>query len=123
MVERSESSTRLKGDVCTGSEQAVRIQHIVNAHIWDELGDYDLRPRMAAAVAAPVPVIHGKVDNIPVESSRAWAAALPNARLLLVNGSGHVPHVEQPETYFRAVKTLLSRRWPTAARKVEPAAR
>jgi len=58
-----------------------------------------------------------------VESSRTWAATLPNARLLLVNGSGHVPHVEQPETYFPAVETFLSGRWPTAARKVEPAAR
>ena len=32
---------------------------------------------------------------------------LPNARLLLIEGAGHIPQVEQPEVFFAAVEAFL----------------
>lgn len=77
----------------------------VQKSIWDSLGDYDLRATLAT-VKCPALVVHGSADPIPVESSRAIAAAL-SARFVLLEGSGHVPYVEQPEQLFPALKDFL----------------
>ena len=46
----------------------------------------------------PVLVIWGKQDNtVPFEESEWMMTALPNARLIAVQGSGHLPQWEQPD--------------------------
>lgn len=120
-VSRSDSARLLKGDVCSGSDQAVRYQQVVNVHINNSLGDWNLLPSLGV-VRAPVLVIHGVADPIPIESSEAWASVMPNARLLLMGGAGHLPQVEQPEIFFDAVETFLEGGWPPGAKKVEASA-
>jgi proline iminopeptidase len=115
-VSKPEKAKELKGDVCAGPEEAVRYQQVVNMLIWQTMGDWNLLPQLPV-VKAPVLVIHGPADPIPVESSEAWAQGFPNARLLLVEGSGHLSHVEQPEVFFDAVETFLKGGWPTDAKK------
>lgn len=122
-VSRPESLGLLKADVCSGPEEAVRYQQVVNTHINNSLGDWDLLPSLGA-VRAPALVIHGTADPIPVESSEAWARALPDARLLLIEGAGHMPQVEQPEIFFTAIETFLKGGRVPGAKKVQsPAAR
>lgn len=118
-VHKTESVARFKGDVCAGPEEAVRYQQVVNMLIWQTMGDWNLLPRLAA-VGAPVLVIHGEVDPIPVESSEAWAQHFPNARLLLVKESGHLSHVERPEVFFPAVETFLKGSFPPEAKALKP---
>jgi proline iminopeptidase len=67
---------------------------------------------------APALVIHGTADPLPVPSARQWAAALPNGRLLLLEGVGHFPYVEVPERFFAAVEEFLLGRWPMGAQPV-----
>jgi proline iminopeptidase len=117
-VSKVEKARQFKGDVCAGPEEAVRYQQVVNMLIWGTMGDWNVLPQLTA-VKAPVLVIHGPSDPIPVESSEAWARGFPNARLLLVEGSGHLSHVEQPEVFFGAVETFLKGGWPTAARNLK----
>jgi len=117
-VSKPESAARLKGDVCSGSEEAVRYQQFVNVQIINSLGDWNWLP-LLGVVKAPVLVIHGTADPIPIESSQAWAAAMPNARLLVIDGAGHIPHVEQPEIFFKAVETFLKGNFPPEAKKVQ----
>jgi pimeloyl-ACP methyl ester carboxylesterase len=76
--------------------------------------NYDWRLRMRQ-VAAPALVIHGTEDLIPLESSREWAHTLPQARLLAVDGAGHLPHLEAPETFFPAAERFLDGKWPDEA--------
>lgn len=76
--------------------------------------EYDWRPRLAA-LEIPTLVIHGLDDLIPLESSREWAAALPEARLFVIPGSGHYPWLEQPEAFFPAVDRFLAGNWPQGA--------
>ena len=118
-VARKESMLKFKGDVCFGSEAAVRQQQFVNMQIWRSLGDFDVLPSLAA-VKAPVLVIHGAADPIPVKSSEAWATGFPNARLLLIKDAGHVSHVETPEIFFSAVETFLKGNFPAEAKIVRP---
>jgi pimeloyl-ACP methyl ester carboxylesterase len=47
--------------------------------------------------------------------SREWVAGNPNARLLVIAGAGHFPHIEKPEVYFPAVERFLSGGWPEGA--------
>jgi proline iminopeptidase len=108
----------IKGDVCSGPEESVRRQRFVTAQIWQTLGDYNLLPSLGV-VKAPVLVIHGTADVIPVKASEAWAAALPNARLFLIEKAGHMPQFEQPAVFFKAIETFLKGDFPAEAKKVQ----
>ena len=110
-VSDQKRAAAMKGDVCAGPDDAVRYQQYVNREVWRSLGSYDIRPSLGV-VKAPVLVIHGAADPIPVESSEAWVRAMPNARILLITGAGHLAHVEQPEIYFQAVETFLKGEFP-----------
>jgi proline iminopeptidase len=117
-VFKPESMKLFKGDVCSGSEDAVRNQRLVNHQIWRALGSWDLRSSLGA-VKAPVLVIHGAADVIPLKSSEAWAKAMPNAQLLIIDSAGHIPQIEQPEIFFKAVETFLKGSFPPDAKKVK----
>ena len=104
----------LRGNLCSGSPEAVRRTPWVGDEIWDSLGEFDLRPEVRR-VTAPVLVIHGIADIVPLEGAREWRASFPNARLLLAPRSGHLIHVEEPELFFGAVETFLDGEWPAGA--------
>ena len=103
-----------KGDLCSGPVEAVRRQQVINNTIWRLLGDFDYRPAVRK-VTAPVLVIHGVADVIPVEGSEDWAKSYPNARLLLVQRAGHLVHLEQPDIFFGAVEQFLKGDWPAGS--------
>ena len=104
-----------KGDLCFGSREAVRRQQLVNKAVWRSLGDFDYRPAVGK-VTAPVLVMHGIGDVIPVQGSRDWAKSFPNGRLLLMQRAGHLMHLEQPDIFFEAVETFLAGEWPAEAK-------
>lgn len=117
-VYKAETFSSVKGDMCAGSEEAIKEQQYANAKIWASLGAFNLLPTVTH-VTAPVLVIHGEVDPIPVKASEAWAAAYPNSRLLLIKESGHISHVEKPEVFFPAVETFLKGSFPLGAQKMK----
>lgn len=110
-----------RGDLCSGPPEAVRRQQVINNAIWRLLGDFDYRPAVRK-VTAPVLVIHGIADVIPVEGSEDWARNFPNARLMLVQRAGHLVHLEQPEVFFSAVDRFLAGQWPAEAKQLVQAA-
>ena len=78
----------------------------VQQQVWESLGDFDLLQRVEQ-VEIPVLILHGRHDPIPLEASEARAGALPDARLVVLEDSGHVPYVEEPETLFREIERFL----------------
>jgi 3-oxoadipate enol-lactonase len=69
----------------------------------------DLRP-FAGRVDASVLVVVGADDALSgVGQARAVAAAVPGARLEVVQGSGHTPQVERPTEFARLVVPFLKR--------------
>jgi proline iminopeptidase len=69
------------------------------------MGDFDLRDALRA-VDAPVLVVHGREDPIPLSSSEAVAESL-QGELVVLDASGHVPYVEQPAALFSAIERFL----------------
>jgi proline iminopeptidase len=100
-----------RGSLCAGSPAVVRRSMWVNNAIINSLGEFDLRPGVRR-VTAPVLVIHGVADVIPLAAAREWAASYPNARLLVMQRSGHLAHLEEPAGFFAAVEDFLAGRWP-----------
>jgi proline iminopeptidase len=83
-----------------------RVTGRVQQSIWESLGDYDLAPSLGA-IGCPTLLVHGREDPIPLASSEAAAAAMPNARLAVLERCGHVPYVEQPAALWDAVLPFL----------------
>jgi proline iminopeptidase len=86
-----------------------RVTGRVQASVWESLGDYDLTaPVLLDSVSVPTLIVHGRQDPIPLASSEAAARAL-HAQLVVLEGSGHVPYVEQPEALFGAIRAFLAK--------------
>ncbi len=65
---------------------------------WDAVGQYDLRPGLAA-LKAPTLLIFGSVDPLRVNAD-TLAAALPVAGPTWIEGCGHRPMHECPDQFF-----------------------
>lgn len=113
---RPEALARMRSDPCAcPNEWWHNLHEHHQMHFPPETrSDYDWRDRMSQ-VAASVLVVHGLEDLIPVESSREWVGVLPQARLLAIEGAGHFPHLEAPETFFPSVERFLNGKWPEEA--------
>ncbi len=92
-----------------------RVAGRVQQSVWESLGDFDLLPHVGR-IACPTLVVHGREDPIPLASSEALVAALPDARVTVLDQCGHVPYVEQPEALFAAVLPFLAAATRRAAR-------
>ncbi|MGE0814693.1 MAG: alpha/beta fold hydrolase [Vicinamibacterales bacterium] len=69
-----------------------------------------------ARAGCPVLVVHGDHDrSTPYAAGRAWAARLPDARLLTVPGAAHAPWLEAPDLVLPALDQFLDGAWPDAA--------
>jgi len=84
-----------------------RVTGRVQQSVWQSLGDFDLRGELKR-VACPVLIVHGREDPIPLESSRLAVRSLPDARLEVLDGSGHVPYVEAGEALFGALRRFFA---------------
>jgi pimeloyl-ACP methyl ester carboxylesterase len=63
--------------------------------------------KWAHRLAMPVQVVWGREDQLfPVAYAEAYAQRLPNARALILEGCGHLLHIEKPEALAAAVTTF-----------------
>jgi len=69
------------------------------------------RTPLLGGIDVPTLVIGGDEDAlIPPEESRAFAEAIPGARLTLIPGAGHLPPIEQPDRVNQALIELFEGR-------------
>jgi proline iminopeptidase len=109
------AARRSRGDFCYGSPAALANKAAsVDRYTFPSLGEYDWRPAMRA-VTAPTLVIQGPWEFMPLDFTREWIDALPNARLLLLEQGGHFAYLDSPVEFFAAADAFLSGRWPTRA--------
>jgi pimeloyl-ACP methyl ester carboxylesterase len=109
---------RSRGDFCAGSPAALTNKlRSVDCYVAASLGDWDWTP-LLRNVAAPALVIHGSRDPLPLPTARVWASALPNSRLIVLDGLGHFPYIEAPAEFFAIVDTFLRGDWPQGAQRV-----
>jgi proline iminopeptidase len=67
---------------------------------------YDWRQKLSG-LRVPVLVIHGELDPLPVETSRAILSVLPAAQHVVIPDAGHMPFWEAPDVFFPAVEAFL----------------
>jgi pimeloyl-ACP methyl ester carboxylesterase len=65
--------------------------------LHDRLGHIDV----------PTLVIAGERDGMGRERASVVVAAIPGARLEVVPGAGHTPHLEDPEAFLRLADAFL----------------
>lgn len=83
-----------------------RVTARVQQAVWESLGDYDVIEELPN-LHVPAFFVHGRRDPIPLESTERAASAM-RARLLVLEASGHVPYVEQPDALFSAIEQYLA---------------
>ncbi len=70
---------------------------------------FDWRERYTA-VRAPVLLVHGAEDALPVQEAERTAQLVPGARLAVIPQAGHMPFFENPEPSFAAALDFLDER-------------
>ncbi len=64
--------------------------------------------KLLAAIKAPTLILVGEEDILtPVPTAEALSRAIPQSRLHIIKGSGHVPNIEQTEEWNRVVMDFL----------------
>lgn len=86
---------------------AFRVTGRTQDAVWHSLGDYDIRPQLAA-LSVPAIVIQGRHDPIPLESGEEIARLL-RAPFVVFEHSGHVPYVEETERFVSVLDDFLPR--------------
>jgi pimeloyl-ACP methyl ester carboxylesterase len=77
------------------------------AGVFRSLGAWDWTAE-ARTVTAPALVIHGDLDAmVPRASSEEWARVLPNSRLHVLSGAGHIPWWEHADRIFPLIDGFL----------------
>ncbi|HEV8195806.1 MAG TPA: alpha/beta fold hydrolase [Gemmatimonadales bacterium] len=82
-----------------------RITGRTQQEVWESLGDFDLRPGVAA-LRLPAVVLHGEDDPIPIATAELLSGLL-GAPLERIPDCGHVPYVEAPEQFTRVLDAFL----------------
>lgn len=77
---------------------------VVAARLRREGFDWSVR---YASVRAPVLLIHGADDTLPVREAERSAQLIPRARLVVIPEAGHMPFFENPEPSFAAALASL----------------
>jgi 3-oxoadipate enol-lactonase len=72
------------------------------------MADRDDSRSLLASIQLPVLVTVGMEDSLtPPAQTEEWAANIPNARLALMEGAGHVANLERPEDYNALIMGFL----------------
>jgi len=101
-------------DLCDYDNEQPARREATLAQLEESFGDWDWTDAVAE-YAGPVLVIHGSSDPVPIEGAQEWVQSFPNARLLSVEGAGHMPWLEQPDLVRGAIETFFAGRWPAEA--------
>jgi pimeloyl-ACP methyl ester carboxylesterase len=79
--------------------------HVARADVTAEL----------AAVTAPTLLVWGARDGVvPIEEASIWLERMPDARLVVIPGAGHVPMVDSPFELAEAIRPFLEKRFDEA---------
>jgi pimeloyl-ACP methyl ester carboxylesterase len=87
-------------------EHVLRNNAVTAGCIRSDLGQWDIHDQLAR-ITAPTLIIAGDSGIFSVDDSEAVRRRIPNAKLEILEGVGHLPYVEAPEKFASAVRTFL----------------
>jgi pimeloyl-ACP methyl ester carboxylesterase len=78
------------------------------AALWESLVEADFRP-LLPSIRQPTLVVHGARSHLyGADTAGHLVAALPNARAVAFDRSGHAPHVEQSELFNATIREFAA---------------
>jgi proline iminopeptidase len=98
-------------DVCAWRNEWPPVIGPYFSALLGSFGPFDWRDQLSR-VTTPRLVIAGEQDNIPLDGVREWVDGHPGARLLVVPGAGHWPHLERPDLVLPAIDRFLRNEEP-----------
>ena len=75
------------------------------------MGKWDITAQLSKVKARAL-IVGGDKDETPVGAWEEWKNSLPNSQLLIINGTGHLPYVDNPAVFFAAAEQFLQNKWP-----------
>ena len=107
-----------KGTSCDAPAEAVAYYFRHTAQQTPaSLGDWDFTEGLES-VTAPLLVIHGAADSTGTEAQRAWAASIPEGRILLIPEAGKGAIAERRDLVLGAIELFVAGKWPESAEPV-----
>jgi pimeloyl-ACP methyl ester carboxylesterase len=86
--------------------------------LWESLVEADFRP-LLPSIRQPTLVVHGAHSHLyGADTAGHLVAALPNARAVTFDRSGHAPHLEQPDLFNATLREFAATLPPV--RQTEP---
>lgn len=90
-----------------GRQILMRAAPAAAIRLYQCMDGIDLRPEVGR-IALPTLILHGELDAlVSVESARWLAGAMPNSRLEILAGAGHVPTVTRPAEVATAINSFF----------------
>ncbi len=80
--------------------------------LLEKLGDYDWRDEFGA-LDIPTLLVHGTEDPVALSGTEEWNRILPDSRLIVWEGVGHMPWIEDPRLFFSTSNRFLGGEWPS----------
>jgi proline iminopeptidase len=100
---------RMWGDVCNCNQQ--NLLSPVLYYPLQSMGRWDITAQLSTIKARTL-IVGGDKDETPVAAWEEWKSSLPNSQLLIINGTGHLPYVDNPAVFFSAAEQFLQNKWP-----------
>jgi pimeloyl-ACP methyl ester carboxylesterase len=89
--------------------------------LWASLVGQDFRPRLSA-IRQPTLILHGARSHLyGADTADHLVAALPEARAVTFDRSGHAPHLEQPERFNAALADFAASLPPVRHAQIQTA--
>ena len=100
---------RMWGDVCNSIQANMLNPYI--GYMGTTIKKINIIPELAK-VKASVLVLAGDQDYKPFGAFEEWKESFPNSAIVRFRGSGHFPHVDDPDLFFAAVEQFLTGKFP-----------
>jgi pimeloyl-ACP methyl ester carboxylesterase len=72
--------------------------------------------RKATSIRVPTLVIQGDQDfSVSPDGARRWAELIPDARLIMLSGAGHLTYIERADRVLPALMRFFLGEWPPEA--------
>ena len=95
---------RMWGDVCD-CDQKNQLNPI-RFYSLQSMGKWDITAQLLKVKARAL-IVGADKDETPVAAWEEWNKSLPNSQLLIINGTGHLPYVDNPTVFFAAAEQFL----------------
>lgn len=100
---------RIWGDACNCNQE--NLLNPILFYPLQSMGRWDITSQLSKVKARTL-IIGGDKDETPIEAWDEWRESLPNGRLMIINGAGHLPYVDNPAVFFAAAEQFLQNKWP-----------